>query len=365
MNIVWVIRNLSVGGVTRFLENVLREFEQTALAKHITLLSDDERMQSAYPGFRVEVVHASNTLWWDLVAAHRVLKRMHPDVVVYPKGAIPYTDRAMSFRKATIVHDLAYYEPDLHAYKFWDTLYMKEAIRASCRIADRILAVSHATKEDLELRFGVSSERIHVVNEAVDPELLRSSGAVGDDAVVLEKLGVHRPYLYFCGSLSPRKNILRVLQALELLRDRISHQVIVSGGEGWGAAAVRSYARAHLADRFSHVGHVSTEMMRVLYRNADLYVYPSLYEGFGLPILEAQSLGCPVLTSNRTSCPEVAGDTAVIVDPESVEQIAEGIMRVVTDPVFRAQLVKKGLANVKRYSWKRTAAEISYALTTL
>ena len=162
------------------------------------------------------------------------------------------------------------------------------------------------------------------------------------------------PYFFYCGSLSPRKNILRVLRAFHRIKDRIPHHFYICTGVSWNDEPVLAYARGHLADRLSFLGYGRTDKLVALYSHADAFVFPSLYEGFGLPILEAQACGCPVLTSNRTSCPEVAGDAALVVDAEDESAIAEAMLTLALDPSKRDALRAKGHKNVRRYSWRRS-----------
>jgi glycosyltransferase involved in cell wall biosynthesis len=151
--------------------------------------------------------------------------------------------------------------------------------------------------------------------------------------------------------------MLRVMMALKSLANRIPHVLYLSGAVSWNDRKVREYWARELPSRVFHLGYLSDEELRVAYANADAFVYPSLHEGFGLPILEAQASGCPVLTSTLKSCPEVAGDGACYEDAESADSIADGILRIVNEPDYRRRLVMQGYDNIARFSWERCAAQ--------
>ena len=195
---------------------------------------------------------------------------------------------------------------------------------------------------------GVPNKSVVVVYEGVD-ELFRPQK---DDKIirrVLEKYDVKRPFMFYCGSLSPRKNILRILIAFNEIKNKIPHNIFIAGDKSWNENKVREYIKEKLPQRVFMTGLLSDEELRCFYSSADLYLYPSLYEGFGLPILEAQACGCPVITSNRSSCPEIAGSGAVIVDPEDIKAIETAIVNVLNSIELKKKLIENGFDNKKRY----------------
>ena len=149
--------------------------------------------------------------------------------------------------------------------------------------------------------------------------------------------------------------MLRVLMAFEEIKERIPHLVYLAGGVSWHDGKVRRFIQRRLSDRVRHLGHLDDDDLIVMYSGADLFLYPSLYEGFGFPILEAQACGCPLLTSTAKSCPEVAGKAAVSVDPVSSDAIKDGIMRIVSDPPYRRRVIQAGYENTTRFQWSRVA----------
>jgi glycosyltransferase involved in cell wall biosynthesis len=191
---------------------------------------------------------------------------------------------------------------------------------------------------------GIPEERIRVVYEACNGTY-NIRHTTYDIDKIKKKYGIRGDYILAVGTREPRKNLQRVLEALNILVSQYpSISLVVAGKFGWGQEI----------SNFQLLGYVPKEDLACLYAGAEVFVYPSLYEGFGLPILEAMSSGCPVVTSNVSSMPEVAGEAAVLVNPKSVKEIAGGIKRAMKE---RTELIKKGFARVKEFSWEKTARE--------
>jgi alpha-1,3-rhamnosyl/mannosyltransferase len=164
-------------------------------------------------------------------------------------------------------------------------------------------------------------------------------------------------YLLFMGTIEPRKNLLRLLHAAELAGSRIG-PLVIAGANGWGSDEVASRIHSlQRAGRLTYLGYVPDEVRPALISGARAFVYPSLYEGFGLPILESMSCGVPVLASNVSSLPEVVGDAGVMVDPQDVDAIAAGMTRLWQDDALRRELAAKGLKRARSFSWERTASQ--------
>jgi alpha-1,3-rhamnosyl/mannosyltransferase len=216
-----------------------------------------------------------------------------------------------------------------------------------------VIAVSEHTRGQVEEHLGVPRERIAVVHEAPDP-------AFSDAAGRSSTRSASRPYVLAVGSLEPRKNLVGLLEGMLLLPASVRRELelVVVGPSGWRNREIReALHRARRAIRVRIHGYVSTEELVELYRRATIFAYPSLSEGFGLPVLEAMACGTPVLASNCSSLPEVAGDAAVLVDPEEPAAVAEGIERLFEDQQLRAELVERGFDNLRRFSWDRCARE--------
>jgi glycosyltransferase involved in cell wall biosynthesis len=174
-------------------------------------------------------------------------------------------------------------------------------------------------------------------------------------------LGIGGPFILSVCTLDPRKNLDGLLRAFARLvaEHRVPHQLVLVGRPGWKDQALRALTAAlYVADRVVFTGYVSDEQLVQLYNQADLFVYPSKYEGFGLPVLEAMACGVPVVTADRSALREVAGDAASLVDPDSDSALAAGMLRVLTDAMFRQDLVARGLARSREFSWDRMTRKI-------
>lgn len=226
------------------------------------------------------------------------------------------------------------------------------------RAAARVIADSHHTACDIQEVYGVPPDKIAVVYPGTPSAFF--DPPAGDLSELRKRYGLDaRPYLLFVGGATPRKNhrvLLRAFAELADIRKDVA-LVIVGDPDHRGLSVDETVREFNLEGQVRCVGRVSTEDLKVLYAQAELFVFPSLYEGFGFPVLEAMACGTPVLASNRTSLPEVAGDAAVLVNPESAEELAEAIRRLVTDTALRLSLRQKGLTRAKEFTWDATARQ--------
>jgi glycosyltransferase involved in cell wall biosynthesis len=236
-------------------------------------------------------------------------------------------------------------------------------IDVGARRAGALVCISEATRADLVERVPSCAPRALVVplaagEEFADPRAKRAAEAVA------AKHGIARPYVLAAGTLEPRKNLLRLLAAWEALGEdlRDAFELVLVGPIGWDAEAI---VRAAHAARIVVAGYVPDDELAALYAGCELFCYPSLYEGFGLPVLEAMKAGAPVLTSDVSSLPEVAGDAAMLVDPLSVEAIRDAITRLLRDPEERQGLRTAGLQRAAQFTWERTATEVRDVLRAL
>lgn len=244
--------------------------------------------------------------------------------------------------------------------------------------ADCVLAVSSATRRDLENVVGIPSERIRIIYNAPDPAFTeRMSPAIGcmgeqgfeyppDMQRILDRYQINYPFLLYAGRTNPRKNIPRLVEAFAVVRGEVQGdpvykdlRLIIIGDEISKHPTVR---HAVIQSRVEHsvrfLGFVPIETLRVFYQAAAAFVFPSLYEGFGLPPLEAMACGTPVVTSNVSSLPEVVGDAAAIVNPENVFDIARGIREVLLDQNLRSRLILRGFEQLKQFSWDHSASQV-------
>ncbi len=338
------------------------------------------------PAPHVEQVIIPFPRLWTHVRLAGELHRRPPDVFFTPAHVIPLTYRG---RALATIHDLGYHTfPQAHPWR--QRLYLHWSTRHNARRAHHILADSHATKTDLTRFYGTPPEKVTVVYPALpgeSEELAVSSVqlAVCSEQSPVSSLSVSQslslpfiihnsqfiipnspPYLLYIGTLQPRKNLSRLVQAFA--QSNVPHHLVLAGRVGWLAddiLATIAQQPPEVRERIHLPGYVSeTEKEQLLARAAGL-LYPSLYEGFGFPILEAQQAGIPVLCSNSSSLPEVAGDAALLVDPHDVAGIAAAIHRLTTDEQLRQTLIDKGHDNLKRFTWANAAAQLLSIVTTI
>jgi glycosyltransferase involved in cell wall biosynthesis len=231
--------------------------------------------------------------------------------------------------------------------------------------AKRIMAVSEATRRDVHDALGIPADRIRLAYNAPNPDFFRPAQAERTRSI-LERYQIDYPFLLYAGNIRPQKNIPRLVEAFAVAREHLSRHpvyrnlhLIVIGDEISRYPSVRRaviQTRVEKAVRF--LGFVPFEALRIFFQSAALFVFPSLYEGFGLPPLEAMATGTPVVASNVSALPEVLGDAALLVNPENVFEIARGIQDALLDQDLREELIARGKAQAARYSWERTAREV-------
>jgi glycosyltransferase involved in cell wall biosynthesis len=269
------------------------------------------------------------------VTLPRLLRRVQPALTHFQHVLAP---RAPSPAVVTI-HDLSFeHDPALMSAR--DRFFFRTMVPRSARRADRILTVSERTKRDLVDHYGIAPDKVVVTANGVDP--------------VFTPEGVRRdgsPYLLFVGSLQPRKDPLAAIEALSLTNGNL-RLVLAGPDKGDRDEAARTASRLGLERRIEFAGHVDKDELAALYRGATCLVFPSRYEGFGLPVVEAMASGTPVVTTTAGALPEVAGDAAILVEPGDPVALAGGIERAVAD---QERLVKAGLERARRYTWAETA----------
>ena len=221
--------------------------------------------------------------------------------------------------------------------------------------AELVIVPSASTARDLRHFEIVREQKVRMIPLAASRFF---SPGDTEDLAAISGLGLEKAYILNAGALEPRKNLPRLFEAFKLLKDRhrIPHKLVVAGPRGWKDREIfESVQRLRLAESVILAGYVSRETLRLLYSRAALFVYPSLYEGFGLPPLEAMACGCPVAVSNVSSLPEVVGEAGVYFDPMEVEDIARAIMRILDSSALRAELVESGMIRSGQFSWAKVA----------
>ncbi len=294
-------------------------------------------------------------LSWEMVQAP-------PDLLFVPAHVLPLFHPR---RTLVTVHDLGYRVfPQAHPRtQRW---YLELSTRWNVSVASHVLVGSRATRDAVMAAYGISSERVTVVYPGYAPDL----APIRDPqqrARVRQRYGIPGPYILFLGRIQPRKNLVRLIDAFARLAPAHPEVTLVLAGPlGWLTRPIMDHVQTHeLTQRVLFPGYVAAEDKAALISGAELFAYPSLHEGFGFPVLEAQACGTPLLTSTTSSLPEVAGEGALLVDPTDTEAIAAGLQRLLEDRALREALVARGFANLQRFSWERAARQVQEVIARL
>jgi glycosyltransferase involved in cell wall biosynthesis len=341
MRIVYDVSALSAShsGVATYTSNLLH---------HLRYSSRDEVVPIAHSP------QVNKTLWMQLWLPLQ-LSRLAPSVCHFTNSVASWWTPCPS---VVTIHDTTLWRfPRYHPRR--RLLAMRPLIPQGARHARAIIAVSATTKRDLVRTLHVPESKVHVVYEAAAPQfrpLARDSSLES----VRHKYGLPRSFILYVGTIEPRKNLVRLLRAFNLVRRQGfgSHVLALVGSRGWKDSDILATAEQLGMDGAVRVlGRVHTDDLVALYNLADLLAFPSLYEGFGLPVIEAMACGTPVVASPNGSLGEIAGSAAEFVDPMQVESIAAGLRAVLSDVDRRAQLRAAGLEQAARFSWEATASQ--------
>jgi glycosyltransferase involved in cell wall biosynthesis len=231
-------------------------------------------------------------------------------------------------------------------------------VKQSLRWSDLVITISESTKKDIVEYLNVEPERVYVTPLASRYYTNYLNENLSDELIKTANYNFEIPYFLFVSTIEPRKNIIALISAFNWLKEKykIGHHLILIGQKGWKYQQIfEEIERSPWKDHIHHLNYLSDEEVALFYSKADAFVYPSHYEGFGLPVLEAMTLGAPVITSNTSSLPEVAGDAALLIDPDDASCLAEAMLQVISDSQLRQDLIQKGQRRAKLYSWENTA----------
>ena len=352
-------RKLHDFGIGTYIRNLLRQLARLDRDTEFVVLCRREDLGAIVLGenFRAVAESAGNYSVAEQLKIPLALKREGVTLFHAPHYVLPPLVRC---RSVVTIHDCIHLMFPQYLPNRFALAYARTSIALAARRATRIMTVSESSKRDI-LRFvDAPAGKIDVIYNAYDERF----GIEPKDEDVLrvrERYQLQDPFVLYAGNVKPHKNLERLIDAFHLLRARGLDQVklVLIGDDISKYAALRRAVHQHQLHRHVRfLGYMPEETLVVLYRLASVFVFPSLYEGFGLPPLEAMASGTPVVTSNVSSLPEVAGDAAVLVDPYDPAAIADGIQRVLTDETLRADLVRKGLARAKQFSWDQSVRRI-------
>jgi glycosyltransferase involved in cell wall biosynthesis len=365
MRIVIDVRHLKDFGIGTYIRNLVRGLA-AAGAQHDFLLvarpADAGEFANLPGNFTVIPFGLTDQDLSNDVSFPLFLARLRPHLVHMPLNTVPVF---MPRPYVVTVHDLS-------SLLFPGRSDLRSALheiryRRGLERAEQVLAVSAATRRDVEQVLGIPARRIRLIHNALDPEFLNGGGPSEEQVrSTLERFSIQYPFVLYAGTIRPQKNIPRLVEAFSVLRGELEGdphygnlRLVIIGDEISRHPEVRravNQSRVGPAVRF--LGFVPLDALRAFYRAAELFAFPSLYEGFGLPPLEAMACGTPVVTSNVSSLPEVVGDAAVMVNPENVFEIARGMREVLLHAELRRELIEKGRRQLARFSWEENARAV-------
>jgi glycosyltransferase involved in cell wall biosynthesis len=354
------VRKLHDFGIGTYVRNLLRQLARLDNTSEYVLISrpdDRETLAALGPNFRAVAETASPYSVKEQFTIPAQLRRERVDVFHVPHYVLP---PLVGCKSVVTIHDCIHlvfpqYLPNRLAHT-----YAHAAMWTAAHRARRVLTVSEASKRDI-LRFcRVPAGKVDVIYNAID-DRFGVAPTAEEIRVVRERFQLHDPFVLYAGNIKPHKNLERLIEAFSLVRRGPFEQtkLLIIGDEISKYATLRRavhHFKQHKYVRFH--GFVSDATLAVLYRLAAVFAFPSLYEGFGLPPLEAMASGCPVVTSNVSSLPEVVGDAALLIDPYDPRALADAIHRVLIDCQLRQTLREKGLARARIYSWERSVARV-------
>jgi len=358
------IRDFGVGTYIRSLIHALATIDAEDRYTLVSAAADVRALSGLPDNFSSAVYARTDSDVLDHLAFPFFLRGLSPDLVHIPLNRVPL----LMFRPYVVtIHDMArlLFPERVSGFEMY---WRRFRFRRGLERAERVVAVSDATKRDVENLMGVRPNRIRRVYNAPGPEFLQPNRAagVGERQLIMERYQIGYPFLLYAGNIRAHKNIPRLVEAFAVVRGQLSAHpvykdlrlVIIGDTISQYPAVRQAVIKSRVEQVVRFLGFVPFETLRCFYESAAAFVFPSRYEGFGLPPLEAMACGTPVVTANVSSLPEVVGDAAVLVNPANVFDIARGIRDVLLDEALRAELIRRGLEQAARFSWERTAQQM-------
>jgi glycosyltransferase involved in cell wall biosynthesis len=363
LRIVIDVRHVKDFGIGTYIRNLVNALGELDSYNHYLLATTNPRLPD-FPrlpkNFETVVYHEPSRYQFQNITYPWFLRGLAPDLVHMPLNDVPFF---MQHPYVVTIHDMSSFlfggrsgtREDVRLYRF----------RRGLLRADRVIAVSAATRRDCENLLGIRADRMRQVYSAPDPNFLTPQPEAASQRRLLERFSIHYPYILYAGRIRPHKNIPRLIEAFAVVRAELENhprykdlRLLIIGDEINKHPEVRrAVAQTHSEQVVRFLGFLPFETLRQLYSSASLFAFPSLYEGFGLPPLEAMATGIPVVTSAVSSLPEVVNDAAMIVNPENVFDIARGLREVLVDDALRTRLISAGHRQVAQFSWRRTAEQ--------
>jgi glycosyltransferase involved in cell wall biosynthesis len=351
-------RSFRRAGVSHYIEQLLQHLARVDQTNQYTIFTTrglDAAALGLPPHFTIQpsrfpTINPRVRIPWEQFLAPLILRQQRADLF---HGTLNVVPLACPVPSVVTIHDLAFIRFP-YTFRSYNRTYLDLATRVSVRRATRILAVSEHTKREVVGLLGVPAERVVVTPNAARVHF--HPPAAEALAAFRTRHSLPEQFVLYVGTLEPRKNLTTLLDAYAQIARQSAVPLLVGGGKGWMYDAVFARLEAlGLRDRVHFVGYLDEEELPLWYAAARLFVFPSLYEGFGMPPLEAMACGTPVVTSNSSSLPEVVGDAGLMVAPMDVDALADAIMRLLSDEALHADLRERGLRRAQQFAWHTTA----------
>ncbi|HUR37239.1 MAG TPA: glycosyltransferase family 1 protein [Terriglobales bacterium] len=369
MKIAFDLRRKTGFGVGTYIRNVMRTLARvdapggSGPGNSYVLIGTPDRLREfrGLPeNFILQAAPTPSSTWKTSLAFRKLLQSHQCDLLHIPH--MFKTPRVAHCPYVVTVHDVLDFIERRPQQAPWQRRLRLEMARYALARSSAIMAVSHSTKSDLLRLFGgaLSPEKIHVAHNALDERLSGGHSTPEERQFIAERYQVTYPFLLYAGDIKPHKNVVKLIEAFSALKAELKKEdkladlkLIIIGNEISSHPHLRrTMIKSGVQNDIRFLGFVPIETLRTFYDVAKVFVFPSLYEGFGLPPLEAMAQGTPVVTSNTSSLPEVVGNAAVLVNPENVFEIMHGIKRALLDQQLRETLKQRGYAQAARFSWE-------------
>ncbi len=367
MKVAIDIRRMTEFGVGTYIRNVVRTLACLDRDSKYFLIGSPAKVAEfgALPAnFHTVALDGSDDTLKGNLAFRAIVQRLGCDVVHIPH--LFWIPRGLGCPYVLTVHDLLE-----HMYGSRNASSLRRSLhfyltRRVLRKAARVIAVSQFTRNEIEKLLAIPDDRIEVVYNAIDERFLHGHASEADRELIAQRYLVNYPFILYAGAIRPHKNVVRIIEAFSALKSELQKEdqlpdlklIIIGDDLSSHPRLRRTVVRSGVQNDVRFLGFVPIDVLRIFYDVAKVFVFPSLYEGFGLPPLEAMAHGTPVVTSNTSSLPEVAGNAALLVNPENVFEIRRALQRALLDPVLRAQMKQRGYDQAQRFSWTNSVSRI-------
>ena len=357
-----------VGEYTFELVNAVFELDKTN--QYFLFYNSRQDVEKYLPGWSADNIRHIHTAWPNKVfnSSIKLFGRPKLDQLIgqpldwFYSPNINFTSLSPKTRHLITIHDLSFeFFPEFFTRKrqWWHKIINP---KKQCRQAEKIIAPSENTKRDLIDKYDLPAEKIFVLYPGISPAFLNTQkeNLEKEKELIRKKYFLPERFILFLGTIEPRKNIHGLIEAFEKIYPAlpVPHSLIIAGAKGWkNHNLFQRAAGAPYKDRIKFIGYINPSDKPALYAAASLFVYPSFYEGFGFPVLEAMAMGVPVVTSNRSSLSEIAGSAATLINPNQISGLAKTIKNLLTDHPQRERQIKNGRELAVKFSWKKTARE--------